>query len=326
MSAAEVDRFVADLAKSRKEWTEARQGDGPNPHGKRLEAMIKEAAEESRRNPYMASQVENDPAVKRELSKQLDTERQSQNRDRQERRQGPDRGLQDAEAQQRHVSKSIREIYDRTRENIDKLESDARKTEVEKSLSNILKNYDQFLTDKDRQYYGDAVKRDVTNDATLDDLDPANQRATAKREASGSDLTEEAERRAALNDPQRQAMERLDRADRTVVELFKERGMNGELAMQRIKDASQVDTQTRSDWHDRDVKAQSRNSNISEKQARDEMNAAYKDASRIYAKARDDIREITRSPEDKRAQELKDRAVLSRAEQQSESRDRSISR
>lgn len=326
MTDAQVDRFMSDLAQGRKDWFEANKGDGPNPHGKKLEQMVRTAAEESRRNPYMERQIKDDATVQREIKRQRDREQSRQNPDRLKRQQTAERGLQAAEKQQQHVRTGLRAIYDRTRENIDKLESDDRKTEVEKSLANILKNYDSFFTEDDRKYFGDAVIRDVKHNASLDDLDPANQRATAKREASGGDLTEDGERRDKLSDVQREAAERLDRADRTVVELFKERGMNGEVALQRIKDAPEVDRQTRSDWLDRDVKELSRQSNTGEKKARDELTTAYKDASRIYAKARDDIREITRSPEDKRAEESKDRAVLSRSEKRSDSRTRSISR
>ena len=317
MTNEQVDRLMRDLADNRKEWIKAKNQDGPNPHGKTLEKLVKDAAEESRRNPYMAEKVEDDAVIQRELKRQ---------REREQRSKVPERGLQGAEAEHERVRQTVREIYHRTRENIDQLGSDARKTEVEKSLATIMKNYDGFLTEEDRRHFGDGIKRDVSKDASLEDMDPANQRASAKREAGGDALEKEAERRNALNETQRKAMERLDRADRTVVELFKERGLNGELALQRIKDAPDVDRQTRSEWNDRDIKAHSDKANISEKQARGEVSAAYKDASRIYAKARDDIREINHSRENTRTDQTKDRAVLSRAEERDGKRDSSISR
>ena len=78
-------------------------------------------------------------------------------------------------------------------------------------------------------------------------------------------------------------------------------GVDGDLILQRICDAPKVDRQTRDNWATRDIQALARTSNISEKEARERYEWTMCDASRVYAKARDDIRKINRGSQQERA-------------------------
>ena len=172
------------------------------------------------------------------------------------------------------------------------------------SLARLMKNYDAFLEPEDRAHYGAGIEREAIDTVGLKDPDPVRQRKAASREAS--DFAQ-----AKPDDPRTQkTAQRLDRADREVRALFAERGMNADLGMQRIKDAPDVDRETRGKWMDRDIAAFARTGNLSERDARERMTKTYRDASRLYAKARDDIRTIQRDPSESR--DASNQASLSR--------------
>jgi hypothetical protein len=86
-------------------------------------------------------------------------------------------------------------------------------------------------------------------------------------------------------------------------------GMNGDLALSRIRNGADVDRQTRENWFERDVRTLANAQSLSEKQARADMKAVYKTAAGIYSEARTEIREINRAFSENRGdQYLADRA------------------
>jgi len=202
--------------------------------------------------------------------------------------------MQQAERELEKLRSDLRSIYEKTRENIERIDDEGRKTEAEMSLARLMKNYECFLEQEDRAHYGAGIEREAIDTVGLNDADPVRQRKAASREAS--DFAQ-----AKPDDPRTQkTAQRLDRADREVRALFAERGMNADLGMQRIKDAPDVDRETRGKWMDRDIQALARTGNVSERDARERMTKTYRDASRLYAKARDDIRTIQRDPSESR--------------------------
>lgn len=202
--------------------------------------------------------------------------------------------IEQAERELEKLRSDLRSIYEKTRENIDLIDDEGRKTEAEMSLARLMKNYDAFLEPEDRAHFGAGIEREAIGTVGLKDPDPVRQRKAASREVSNLDPS-------ALDAARQQkTVQRLDRADREVRALFAERGMNADLGMQRIKDAPDVDRETRGKWMERDVEAFARTGNLSTREARERMTKTYRDASRLYAKARDDIRMIQRDPSESR--------------------------
>lgn len=197
------------------------------------------------------------------------------------------------------VRRSIMAIYKKSRENVERALDEARKTEIEISLASIMSSYDAFLTPENRIELGRGIERDDMNNVDLSDLDPARQRFITDREAA-----------AAPPDAQTvKALQRLERADKDVVDYVASKGLDGDLILQRICDAPKVDRQTRDNWAARDIQALARSSNVSEKDAQALYKRALSDASRIYAKARDDIRAIKLEPERKQSDQDRDKVI-----------------
>lgn len=151
-------------------------------------------------------------------------------------------------------------------------------------------------------------QRDEIETVGLDDRDPVRQRTAALREIkrenpiqANRELSEDDHAEAQpVEAPKIKAI--IDRADNVVVAYLISKGIDGDLVLQRIRDAPNVDWETRNKWAERDIQAFAKSNNVSEKDARQVYERGFRDASRIYAKARDDIRDVKRGPELSRSQ------------------------
>ncbi len=238
------------------------------------------------------------------------------------------------------LQRGVMALYKKSRENIERTPDEATKTEAELALARVMKSYDPFLSDKNRRDLGLGIERDKIGDVDIQDRDASRQRRAALDEAKKPDPIQkkqdvDQETRAeptkgeTLSD---KALKRLDRADKDVYSYFASKGIDAKLALQRVRDAPDVDKETRQKWADRDIEALARSSNTSESDARAVYTRAFRDASRIYAKARDDIHDIKRGPDPTRTEgvsraqtQARERAV-DRTRTQSRDRDDGISR
>lgn len=96
----------------------------------------------------------------------------------------------------------------------------------------------------------------------------------------------------------------LAEADSKVEDRFEAMGISGNLALSRIRNGADVDRETREKWFERDVQTLANAHSLSEKQAREDMKAAYKDAAEIYRDARGEIRDINRAFAEDRGDEF----------------------
>lgn len=327
------DRMIKHIESLRRSVQDAQNAGDPVRHySADLSKAVREAAEASQSNRYLADQTRDDEAINKARETMRGGREQggpgpvTQQATPEELRASLPR--EEAEKQLGAMSTSLREIYEKTRANIDATGDEQKKTTAEKALSNIMREFDEFIQPDDRKKIGRGLDREKIDAVKLDDTDPVRQRFAAAREAEEG----RAPAQAPADDRTMRARERLEKADRDARSLFSERGINPDIAMQRVRDAPDVDRETRDKWMQRDIAALAQKSNVSEREAKDTTVAAYRDASRLYAKARDDIRTIkhepTRAPDTSTRQKEQERtqspAVKSQAKRND--RDRGIDR
>ena len=201
----------------------------------------------------------------------------------------------------------------------DAMEDEDKRSQTEAAISRVLRDYEPLMDEETRTFFGKRLERDDDVEVERDDTDPIRQRRAAERDAAdpsrtqplGKDRIPADGQVLSLSDDPRGSATRavLTEADRKVSEHFEMMGMNGDLALSRIRNGADVDRQTRENWFERDVRTLANALSLSENQARADMKAVYETAAEIYRDARGEIREINRAFSENRGdQYLADRA------------------
>lgn len=193
------------------------------------------------------------------------------------------------------IDADIKSFVENMTSRSDKLETESQRIEFETAMAGMMREFTPLMTEETRKHFGPRLQFDQ-GDVGPDDGDPARQRRAAVDD--GRDPSRTVPLNAAqelTDDPRGVAVNAaLSKADQAVKSRFEQMNMNGNLALSRIINGSDVDRQTRRNWMDRDVKAYANANSMSEKQARKDVEAAYRDAAAIYRNARSEIRGINR--------------------------------
>ena len=190
------------------------------------------------------------------------------------------------------VNKDIRTFFEGMMAKVEKIPEEDRRSEAEGALSRALQQYQPLMDEGNRERFGRFF---VEEDRTARENSPEFQRSEAVRDIRDNRTDDLAADRSTKSDREVKGQERLSQADQAVVDRFAKIGFSGDLAMDRIRNGSTVDRETRQQWFDRDVKTHANTNSLSEKQARADLKAAYGDAADIYKEARQDIRNINRA-------------------------------
>ena len=190
------------------------------------------------------------------------------------------------------VNNDIRVFFEGMREKVDKIPDEEKRSAAEATYSRALQELAPVMTEETKSRFG---KYFVEDDRTQRDNSAAFQRLEATKDIRDNRTDDMARDRSQKSDRETQGQERLSKADQAVVDRFTDIGFSGKLAMERIKQGSSVDRETRQQWFERDVKTHANTNSLSEKQARSDLSAAYGDATGIYKEARKDIRNINRA-------------------------------
>ena len=189
------------------------------------------------------------------------------------------------------INEDMRTFFDGMIAKIEKIPDEETRSNGEAALSRALQQYQPLMDEENRDRFGKFFEEDRSN---------RDNSATFQRSEAVSDIRDNrtddlASDRSTKSDREVQGQERLSKADQDVAERFTKIGFSGDLAMDRIRQGSTVDRETREQWFDRDVKTHANTNSLSEKQARVDLKAAYGDAADIYKEARQDIRNINRA-------------------------------
>lgn len=190
------------------------------------------------------------------------------------------------------INKDVRVFFEGMMDKVEKIPEEGKRSDAEAALSRALQQYQPLMDAENRERFG---KFFVEEDRSNRENSAAFQRSEAISDIRDNRTDDLAADRSPKSDREVQGQERLSQADRHVVERFTKIGFSGDLAMDRIRQGTTVDKETRQQWFDRDVKTHANTNSLSEKQARTDLIAAYGDATGIYKEARKDIRNINRA-------------------------------
>lgn len=201
------------------------------------------------------------------------------------------------EAELKDIGSDIRGFIKGMSDKADAMEDEDKRSQTEAAISRVLRDYEPLMDEETRKHFGKRLERDDEIDVGRNDTDPFRQRRAAERDAADPTRALPLEQDRAIPDDPRGLATRaaLSTADGQVSDRFEAMGLNGDLIMSRIRNGSDVDRETREKWFERDVQTLANAHSLSEKQARADMTAAYKDAAEIYRDARGEIRDINRA-------------------------------
>lgn len=190
------------------------------------------------------------------------------------------------------INKDVRVFFEGMLEKVEKIPEEGKRSDAEAALSRALQQYQPLMDAENRELFG---KFFVEEDRSNRENSAAYQRSEAISDIRDNRTDDLAADRLPKSDREVRGQERLSKADQDVVDRFTKIGFSGDLAMDRIRQGTTVDKETRQQWFDRDVKTHANTNSLSEKQARTDLIAAYGDATGIYKEARKDIRNINRA-------------------------------
>ena len=190
----------------------------------------------------------------------------------------------------RAVSREIAALYEAGLRGIEGIADEAKRSKAERHLSNVMREFAPFVREEDRARIGMGLDYESPGRVSRTDPDAARQRHAAGREAREAVRKGRDHGEAGAVDPMERLAARiearLEKADSDARSIFAQRGLNADVAMQRVRDLPNVNRATREAWMARDVEALSRSSNLSTREARERTVEAYRAAAEVYGQAR----------------------------------------